>query len=434
MDPGDFNDENEFVAEWSRAHAHETARTIGRFSLIMAVASMIGIFFVAKDARSYLLIGHGAMAASLVIWQVAQLRKVAFSPWLLFVPQVILIATYAYVLHLAATDQGPNLVLAAACEMMIATMCMRLSPVIDSRILGVELVVFTTIAAIPLWDSPLFARWLFVLIFCLGFGHITEHLRFNRIRGEARLEFDARRRIRESERLAMERQLDLARQIQDSYAPLPTQLMSDQVVVNTYQQKHHALGGDWVGVRELAGGEVAIIVADAAGKGVQAALVTHALQSLWASASLEPGFDPVLFLERVNKTLLILGRASAQTMTIGLALISAAEVVYYSAGHVPCFVAVAGEAGRYVKALKARGNMVGVVDELDLVPVKLDLSKYAEVNVLLGSDGIFHSANQSRSPFILSTIDKLARDDAKAVLALDSGDDKLLIWVSRKAA
>ncbi len=435
--PADATDaagQRAFVADWVASNARETARMIGTFALVTSLVVLVIVALITGPAKQILVAGHIMMAIAMLGWYVAQRKGWRHSDLLLIVPQLILVAVYAYVLDLAAHGRGPNLMLAAACELMISMVCVRLCPIMKTRVLAVEITVCFGIGSYPMLGTPESLRWSLLLAVSLFFCLVCEHLRFRRMRGEAQLEWDARQRIRATERLAMDRQLELARQIQDSYAPPPTQLISERVTVHTYQQKYHPLGGDWVGIRELDEGRVAVIVADASGKGVQAALVTHALQSLWASASLDEGFEPITWLERVNKTLLLLGRSQLQSMTIGLAIISASEIVYYSAGHVPCFVAVATEAGRYVKALRARGNMVGVVEGLDLMPARLDLSRYSEVNVLLGSDGIFHSATQSRAPFILSTIDKLTVNDTAAVMAIDSGDDKLLIWVSRKAA
>ncbi len=423
-------EEREFVVAWVEAHADATTRTISRLGLGMCLLAMIGATLIAEVAKPIIQLTIGLAGIALLLSVVSRrLGIVLLSHASVVVAQLIVIAGFAYLLRQGLGGSGVSVTLAAACVMSLGSAFLRLSPFWSHRVLAAEGIAFAVIASTPYYGYPEYLRWVVMCILATLFSWGCEFFRIQRMRSEALNELDARERVRVGERKAMDKELEMARQIQDSYTLPPTQLAASGVRVHTFQKKHHVLGGDWVGVRELPDGRVALLVSDASGKGVQAALVTHALQSLWANASLDPTFEPIAWLERANKTLLVLGKSQLQTMTIGLAIISVREIVYYSAGHVPCFVAVRSESGRYVKALRARGNMVGVVESLDLEPVSLDLSRYLEVHVLLGSDGIFHNAHSTRGPAILSMIDKLERDESAAVLDVESGDDKLLIWV-----
>ena len=60
-----------------------------------------------------------------------------------------------------------------------------------------------------------------------------------------------------------------------------------------------------------------------------------ALQSLWADALDLPEFAARPWIERVNRTLIRLGANKLHSATLGLAVISADDITYWSAGHVP---------------------------------------------------------------------------------------------------
>src|SRR5690606_20571795 len=87
-------------------------------------------------------------------------------------------------------------------------------------------------------------------------------------------------------------------------------------------KKYEQVGGDWAAVRQDANGDVYLLVVDAAGKGLQAALVTHAVQSLWAESLDWPGFDPDSWLKRLNTALLRLGEKQPHMVTAGLLRLS----------------------------------------------------------------------------------------------------------------
>src|SRR5688500_16637108 len=97
-----------------------------------------------------------------------------------------------------------------------------------------------------------------------------------------------------------------------------------------FQKKFGPLGGDWLAVRRLKDGSLAAIVGDATGKGVQASLVVHAVQSLWASALVEPEFEPARWLRHLNQVLLTMGRSQLQTVTVGLLIINERRITYWS--------------------------------------------------------------------------------------------------------
>src|SRR5690606_25320994 len=104
-----------------------------------------------------------------------------------------------------------------------------------------------------------------------------------------------------------ESDLDLAREIQDSLSPPPDTTVMGNIKVSCYQIKHHQVAGDWTACRRIGDDRTIIVVADATGKGMQAALVIHAVQSLWAEQLDYLEFKPQQWIERVNRALFKLG-------------------------------------------------------------------------------------------------------------------------------
>ncbi len=71
---------------------------------------------------------------------------------------------------------------------------------------------------------------------------------------------------------------------------------------------------------------------------MQAALICHAVQSLWADSLADSHFDPERFLRRVNSTLFTLGKNQPHTLTLGILRMTKDDLTYWSAGHVPVLV------------------------------------------------------------------------------------------------
>lgn len=131
----------------------------------------------------------------------------------------------------------------------------------------------------------------------------------------------------QSERQKFEHELNLARNIQDSMLP-PRHIETKRAKIQIYRSTHEKVGGDWVAFRELEDGKIVLFVIDAVGKGIQAALVVHAVQSLWARTLSELTFNPEIWLHEVNETLLRLGEREAHSATIGMFVIAERTLTY----------------------------------------------------------------------------------------------------------
>ena len=105
---------------------------------------------------------------------------------------------------------------------------------------------------------------------------------------------------RERERQRLEQELSIARQIQQGLVPQGLQDFPHMAVTGVYRPCHE-VGGDYYDVYPMPDGRVAILIADVAGKGLGAALLTTMLQGALSGMTL--GVDPVKVFSHLNRFL-----------------------------------------------------------------------------------------------------------------------------------
>ena len=233
---------------------------------------------------------------------------------------------------------------------------------------------------------------------------------------------------------SLERDLNVARQVQESLSGHVADIQSCHGKVRTFQKRHDILGGDWLGVRVLDSGELIIAVGDVSGKGIPAAMVAQVMNTLWARSLKEKQFDPVSWLGELNTTLLDLGHSEPHTASLGLVVVSDSEFTYYSAGHIPLLYRTAcGDRFEYSR-LVASGNLLGINEDLDLRHLKADLRQHAIESIFLGTDGCFHRGSKMRQKEMSALVSRLQTEGDDALSESPEQDDKLLIWVQRPAA
>jgi len=230
-----------------------------------------------------------------------------------------------------------------------------------------------------------------------------------------------------------EREMELARSIHTSMQPPAVWTTASGLVVNSYHMTHHKVGGDWLGLRETGDGRVIAVVVDVTGKGVGAALVAHAVQSVWAMGLADRVLDPAAFLRDVNAALYKLGRVRPHTATAGILELNGPTLTYWSAGHCPLRLAWQDDEGEHARTLFGRGDMLGMTPTLLLQPGVFVSPKGAKVDVLFGTDGVFDGLGRG-TKVARQFVTKLGVEGAAAVAALPVDDDKSLMWVHYEVA
>ena len=134
----------------------------------------------------------------------------------------------------------------------------------------------------------------------------------------------------ERERQRLEQELSIAREIQQALIPQGLQDHPHFSITGLYQPCNE-VGGDYYDVFQLPDGRLALLIADVAGKGLGAALVTTMLQGALSGMTL--GVDPVKVFNHLNKFLCDRGSAArCATMFFGL-LTPDGSLEFLSAGH-----------------------------------------------------------------------------------------------------
>jgi serine phosphatase RsbU (regulator of sigma subunit) len=198
--------------------------------------------------------------------------------------------------------------------------------------------------------------------------------------------------MRERERV--EQELLVARRIQQ--ASLPKEIPSlEGWQIAPYYQPAREVGGDFYDFHFLSGGQLGLVVGDATGKGVPAALVmSTTCGMLQAVSQTVDSTSPGEVLERVNETLL--ARIPPNMfVTCFYAILdpNSASLSYANAGHDLPYLWHGGDA----EELRARGMPLGLMPGMSYEEGEISL---IEGNcVLFYSDGLVEAHDPKREMF-----------------------------------
>jgi serine phosphatase RsbU (regulator of sigma subunit)/anti-sigma regulatory factor (Ser/Thr protein kinase) len=165
------------------------------------------------------------------------------------------------------------------------------------------------------------------------------------------------------ERERLERELQLARQIQQTFLPevLPH---LDGWELSVRWRTARQVGGDFYDVFELPNGRIGLVIADVADKGMPAALFMTLVRTLIRAAVRELA-SPAVVLERVNE-LLIPDTRNGMFVTVVYAVLTAAtgELIYANAGHNPPLLLQS--ANGEVQRLLTGGMALGIMENIHI--------------------------------------------------------------------
>ncbi len=380
---------------------------------------------------------HYSVLGMLLLWYLIFHRfKKPFRHYL-YSTQFIMVGLYSYGLYLTIHRTGsvPDSLIASSSVLTMALFMLAMCPY-HNWVVPATAVAYFTMAFCGINDyssTPYPWLWVFMLVMinCLLFQFGV----CRRVKVTALQELRANKLVIENEKLRMEKDLAGAREVQDSLLPPPNSHFAGKLHASLFHRRHSRVGGDWMTLRPLPNGDLVVVVADATGKGIQAALVVHAVQSLWAESLGDADFDCKKWLVRVNSTLCRMGIKTPHTASMGIAVISDKAITYWSAGHTPLFVChgMVGEKSR-VTTLVARGNLLGMDPVIELRPAPMTVTLGEKVDVLLGSDGMLHKGTLHSGREIRNMVDVLRKDPDHVLDLSDVDDDRTLVWVDIDAA
>ena len=186
------------------------------------------------------------------------------------------------------------------------------------------------------------------------------------------------------ERERIEQELEVARSIQQASLPKEVPTLEGWQI-SPYYQPAREVGGDFYDFHLLSDGRLGLVVGDATGKGVPAALVmSTTLGMLQLAARVLDSPSPGEVLAQVNETLLA-RIPSNMFVTCFYAIVEpeSATLRYANAGHDPPYISRSGE---YAEELRARGMPLGLLAEMEYEEQGVSLGEGE--SVFFYSDGL----------------------------------------------
>jgi sigma-B regulation protein RsbU (phosphoserine phosphatase) len=197
-----------------------------------------------------------------------------------------------------------------------------------------------------------------------------------------------------AQRQRLEREMTLARRIQQALIPDALPPCPGWELYASNRPSQHVSGDYYTALLREEHGDLAFMVADVAGKGMGASLVTGYLEALCAGL-LEAGLPPHEVFARASANLL--RRTPPEkyaTAFLGALDPRSGRLKYANAGHLPGLVLEAGGGARW---LKGTGFPLGLVDRTEYAPEETSL-EVGDLFVLY-TDGITEAENPSAEQF-----------------------------------
>ena len=195
------------------------------------------------------------------------------------------------------------------------------------------------------------------------------------------------------EREHLEQELRVARRIQQASLPMEVPTLEGWQI-SPYYQPAREVGGDFYDFFELEDGRVGVVVGDATGKGVSAALVAAATSSMVRAVAQALGSSsPGEVLAQVNETL-VARIPSNMFVTCFYAVLDpeSAGLRYANAGHDLPYLR--GRSSNDAEELSARGMPLGLMPEMSYEENETVLD--AGDSVLFYSDGLVEAHDPKR--------------------------------------
>lgn len=222
-------------------------------------------------------------------------------------------------------------------------------------------------------------------------GSVAVAVENARLLAETRAQLEALQRASEEHAAleALRRELDIAREIQQSILPrrFPER---GQIDLFATMLPARDVGGDFYDFFALDDQRFGLVIGDVSGKGMPAALFMAVSRTLMKATALS-GLGPAACLQRVN-TLLRTENPSDMFVTLFYAILDmrSGELSYSNGGHNPPFVIRAGAA---VEAIPAGGALLGVLESPQFSEHRLQLHRGD--TLLLYTDGVTEAANSA---------------------------------------
>lgn len=434
-----------FVDEWISTHYVGLIISFRAYAAFAILVASLGSFLFLPVFPSSLIVSGGiATTICLYLWHFSSLHSDVKGQWYWY--GMVTCSVVSYALAIVEVFGVPEI----GAEHFWVTMgysCTAFFMIVACPYFGLTTIVSALISVIcgflAFSNGGMFNQIiLFGTLVVIGVtGWVLNRMAFTYVMSEAYAQLVRRDLLQQNENLKnenLEKDLYLAREVQDSFLPPAGGLqLTDGYVAKFFKSNSHTLGGDWMAYRMLADQTLVAMILDATGKGTAAALVVHAVQSLWVKSLSHPKFEIESWIHGVNRTLGNFGRKSVHSVTMGIvAYRPGKDLTYYSCGHVPIFVTCSSDqdAGGKVVALTGGGDILGLKQECHVGVATFAGNIKGVRSIFLGTDGIFPQGTRTNRRFVRTLEDHLVNQDETYLSTIESKDDKLLLWIYREAA
>lgn len=171
---------------------------------------------------------------------------------------------------------------------------------------------------------------------------------------------------------------------------------------------HQLVGGDYFDFITLPNGLIAIIIADVAGHGISAALVTAMAKSAFNILCLKFPENPELVLDIINKQMILqLKKSKMMTCFLGILDVGSKKIICSNAAQCAPIII---KNNTFVEYVKLNSTPLGVKQKLKTASTVLDMENN---QLVLYSDGVVEEENPSNEMF---GYDRLKQTIHKAIL------------------
>ncbi|MCU0407085.1 MAG: PP2C family protein-serine/threonine phosphatase, partial [Ignavibacteriaceae bacterium] len=215
----------------------------------------------------------------------------------------------------------------------------------------------------------------------------------------------------EVEKQKIERDLDLARKIQQGLLP---QCIPDMNGLDICGEMIPAMqvGGDYYDLIQLSGSKLFVVVGDVSGKGLSASLYMTKLQTM-IKLSCTSDKTPKDILIDINRRIYEeMDRSSFVTITLALFDLEKQKLTFCRAGHMPVLLATNGTVQSYRTQGLGVGIERGIVFEKSLVEEEVKLSP-GQIYAFF-TDGVTEAMNEKNELFGDENLNAILKNKSKA--------------------
>ena len=429
--------EKKHIEAGLNSHLDQIIHDSTPYIIVLLILTLIPLYYLSPLPQKWYQISTHAFIACIGIFCMVLKEKwrIASAPVFVIISEIIGATGYALALHtsLSGSPELSDIGFLSSLFVVMMITNILLFPIPNNLVVLSAL--YHSIFGIWSWSGSPGLKTMDWAAVIVGSAFLATALFLSKVtrrRHELLLEYRTLELTKENQKLTMaaiEKELELAQKIHDSFAPPEKITNRAECVINFYESRYGSLGGDWTAARELANGDLAILVVDVTGKGIGAALVIHAVQSVWAHSLFDGQFDPIDWIKTLNRTLRILGKRTPHTLTLGLAILSEKKLKYYSAGHIPLFVILKRASENRILPILSGGSILGINDEVSIAPISINLDEINPEAILLGTDGLLSRPTASSKRELNDLYEAIKLNGQSALDNIPIKDDKMLAFI-----